>query len=259
MRAVITFHGVDASGSVLALAPATLRSLVAGIRAAGHEIVPLRELLASPAPGRVALSFDDGLASVAENALPALREAGAVATLFLTTAHVGGHNDWAGQPSWAPRLPMLSWAQVEQLVTAGWEIQSHTMRHADLRTLGDAALEAELLGASDEIERRVGRRPDQLAFPYGAYDARVLKVARRHHSDCFTTELAPLDGRTASELARGIPRLDAYYLQPAWLQQRFGSVAFRSYVSARAWARRLREASAAPRRAQRARSSHGLG
>jgi peptidoglycan/xylan/chitin deacetylase (PgdA/CDA1 family) len=242
VRAVITFHGVDASGSVLALAPSALRGLVAGIRAAGHEIVPLRELLASAAPNRVAFSFDDGLASVAENALPVLREAGAVATLFLTTAHVGGHNDWADQPSWAPKLPMLSWTQVEQLAAASWEIQSHTMRHPDLRTLSDGALEAELLGASDEIERRVGRRPDQLAFPYGHYDARVLGLARRHHRDCFTTELAPLDGRAASELARGIPRLDAYYLQPAWLQRRFGSVAFRSYVSARALARRLRAA-----------------
>jgi len=227
---------------VLALAPAALRGLVAGIRAAGHEIVPLRELLASAVPNRVALCFDDGLASVAENALPLLREAGGVATLFLTTAHVGGDNDWAGQPSWAPKLPMLRWAQVEQLAAAGWEIQSHTMRHPDLRTLSDGALEAELLGASDEIERRVGRRPDQLAFPYGHYDARVLALARRHHRDCFTTELAPLDGRTASELARGIPRLDAYYLQPAWLQRRFGSVAFRGYVSARALARRLRAA-----------------
>ena len=44
MRAVITFHGVDASGSVLSLAPETLRGLIAGVRAAGHAIVPLREL-----------------------------------------------------------------------------------------------------------------------------------------------------------------------------------------------------------------------
>ncbi len=242
MRAAITFHGVDASGSVLSLAPETLRALVAGIRAAGHAIVPLRELLASPTPNRVAFSFDDGLASVAANALPVLRAEGAAATLFLTTAHVGGHNDWSGQPSWAPKLPMMSWAQVDALVAAGWEIQSHTMRHLDLRTLGDDALEAELAGASDEIERRVGRRPDQLAFPYGHYDARVLLAAQRRHSACFTTELAALDGRSASDLARGIPRLDAYYLQPAWLQRRFGGAAFRGYLSARALARRLRAA-----------------
>lgn len=242
MRAVITFHGVDASGSVLCVAPETLRALVAGIRAAGHAIVPLRELLASEAPNRVALSFDDGLASVAENALPVLRAEGAVATLFLTTAHVGGHNDWAGQPAWAPKLPMLSWGQVDALVAAGWEIQSHTMRHLDLRALGDDALEEELAGASAEIARRVGTRPDQLAFPYGYYDARVLRAAQRHHAACFTTELAALDRRSARALATGIPRLDAYYLQPAWLHRRFGGAAFRGYVSARALARRLRAA-----------------
>jgi peptidoglycan/xylan/chitin deacetylase (PgdA/CDA1 family) len=242
VRAVITFHGVDASGSVLSLAPETLGSLVAGIRAAQHAIVPLRELLATPAPNRVALSFDDGLASVAERALPVLREAGAVATLFLTTAHVGGQNDWPGQPSWAPTLPMLSWKQVEALVAAGWEVQSHSMRHLDLRTLADEALDAELRGARDEIERRIGRRPDQLAFPYGYHDARVLAAAQRQHAHCFTTELAALDGRSASDLARGIPRLDAYYLQPAWLHRRFGGSAFRGYVSARALARKLRAA-----------------
>jgi peptidoglycan/xylan/chitin deacetylase (PgdA/CDA1 family) len=242
VRAVITFHGVDTSGSVLSLAPHALRGLVAGIRDAGHSIVPLRELLASAAPNRVALSFDDGLASVAENALPVLREAGCVATLFLTTGHVGGHNDWAGQPSWAPKLPMLSWSQADALLAAGWEIQSHTVRHLDLRTLGDDALDAELCGASDEIARRTGSRPDQLAFPYGHFDARVLGIAQRRHAHCFTTELAPLDGRSASELARGIPRLDAYYLQPAWLHRRFGGAAFRGYVSARAFARKLRAA-----------------
>ena len=242
MRAVITFHGVDAGGSVLSLAPETLRGLLAGIREAGHAIVPLRELLASSQPNRVALSFDDGLASVAENALPVLREAGAVATLFLTTGHVGGHNDWPGQPSWAPRLPMLGWAQVEQLRAAGWEIQSHGVRHLDLRALPDDALEAELRGACDEIERRVGQRPDQIAFPYGYFDARVLRSAQRHHAHCFTTELADLGSRGARELARGIPRLDAYYLQPAWLHRRFGGAAFRGYVSARALARRLRAA-----------------
>jgi peptidoglycan/xylan/chitin deacetylase (PgdA/CDA1 family) len=239
---VITLHGVDASGSVLCVAPETLRGLVAGIRAAGHRIVPLRELLASPAPDRVALSFDDGLASVAENALPVLREAGAAATLFLTTGHVGGHNDWAGQPPWAPKLPMMSWAQVEALAAAGWEIQSHTVRHPDLRALADDALEAELAESAEAIARRVGRRPDQLAFPYGHHDARVLRAAQRHYAACFTTELAALDGRDATSLAGGIPRLDAYYLQPAWLQRRFGGAAFRGYLSARALARRLRAA-----------------
>ncbi len=242
MRAVITFHGVDASGSVLSVAPQTLRDLVAGIRASGHEIVPLRALLASSAPNRVALSFDDGLASVAEMALPVLRAEGAQATLFLTTGHVGGQNDWAGQPSWAPKFPMLTWAQVEQLAAAGWEIQSHSVRHLDLRTLSDAALEQELCGASDEIEQRVGRRPDQIAFPYGHHDARVRAAAQRHHRACFTTELAALDGRDERALLDGIPRLDAYYLKPAWLQRAFGGAAFRGYVAARALARRLRAA-----------------
>jgi peptidoglycan/xylan/chitin deacetylase (PgdA/CDA1 family) len=242
MRAVLTFHGVDASGSLLSVAPETLRSLVAGVRAAGHEIVSARELLANDAPNRVALTFDDGFASVVESALPVLRDAGVTATLFLTTGHVGGHNNWAGQPDWAPRFAMASWQQIEQLARAGWEIQNHSVRHLDLRSLGDAELADELRAADDTIEQRVGKRPDQLAYPYGHCDARVQRIASSTHAACFTTELAALDGRSASDLARGIPRLDAYYLQPAWLHGRFGGAAFRAYLSARALARSLRAA-----------------
>jgi len=242
MRAVITFHGVDTSGSVLSVAPETLRNLVGGIRAAGHEIVSARDLLASDAPNRVALTFDDGFASVVESALPILRDAGATATLFLTTGHVGGHNNWAGQPDWAPKFAMASWAQIEQLTRSGWEIQNHTVRHLDLRSLGDAELADELGAANDAIAQHVGKRPDQLAYPYGHFDARVQRIASATHAACFTTELASLDGRGASGLARGIPRLDAYYLQPAWLHARFGGAAFRAYLSARAFARSLRAA-----------------
>lgn len=242
MRAVLTFHGVDASGSLLSVAPATLRSLLAGIRASGHEIVPARELLASEAPNRVALTFDDGFASVVENALPILRDAGATATLFLTTGHVGGHNNWAGQPQWAPKFAMASWAQIGELAAAGWEIQNNSVRHLDLRTLGDTELADELHGAADAIEQRVGKRPDQLAYPYGAFDARVQRIASTQHAACFTTELAALGDRSASDLARGVPRLDTYYLQPAWLHGRFGGAAFRAYLSARALARNLRAA-----------------
>jgi hypothetical protein len=69
-----------------------------------------------------------------------------------------------------------------------------------------------------------------------------VHAARAHHAHCFTTELAALDGRSDAALADGAPRLDAYYLQPAWLHRRFGGMAFRGYVSARALVRSLRAA-----------------
>jgi peptidoglycan/xylan/chitin deacetylase (PgdA/CDA1 family) len=123
MRAILTFHSVDASGSVISIVPNQLANLVRAIQRSRHSIVPLRELLEEPTdPNRIALTFDDGMRSVYEEALPVLRDAGVTAALFLTTDHVGANNRWPSQPASAPTFPMLSWSQVESLHDAGWEI-----------------------------------------------------------------------------------------------------------------------------------------
>ena len=74
MRAILMFHSVEATGSVLSIAPEQLRSLVGAIRRSGHRIVPLRELLDSNTePDQIALTFDDGMRSLHEHALPILQ------------------------------------------------------------------------------------------------------------------------------------------------------------------------------------------
>ena len=242
MRAVLTFHSVDPSGSVLAVAAEQLRSLIQGIRASGHEIVALRDLLAHPdARDRVALTFDDGFRSVHDAALPILREEGATATVFLTTDFVGRDNGWPTQPSWAPRLPLMEWGQVEALYAAGWEVQAHTGSHPDLRALSDDAIRQEMDAADAAIEQRLGRRPDQFAYPYGYVDERVGALARDRYACCVTTEMATLDGRGEDDLLEaGVPRLDAFYIREGRWHRSFGGVRFRAWVRARAVLRRVR-------------------
>lgn len=242
MRAVLTFHAVDASDSVLSVAPEQLRSLVRGIRASGHELVSLRSLLAHPAGrNRVALTFDDGFRSVHQAALPILREEGATATLFLTTGFVGGRNDWPSQPAWAPRMDMMDWDQVEALHAAGWEVQAHTGTHPDLRQLPDADVRAEMEAADTAIEARLGSRPDQFAYPYGFFDQRIGALARDRYAWCVTTEMAALDGRGEDELrGAGIPRIDSFYVREGRWHRAFGGVTFRAWIRARAALRRLR-------------------
>ncbi len=241
MRGVLTFHSVDASGSVLAIAPDQLRSLVKGIRSSGHEIVSLRHLLDHPGRNRVALSFDDGFRSVHDAALPVLREEGATATLFLTTGYVGADNGWPTQPAWAPRMPMMDWDQVETLHAAGWDVQAHTGSHPDLRELSDDAIRDEMEQADGAIEAKFGYRPDQFAYPYGSLDERVRELARDRYAWSVTTELAWLDGRGDDVLREaGVPRLDAFYVREGRWHKSFGGATFRAWVSARAALRRLR-------------------
>ncbi len=244
MRAVLTFHSVDRTDSVLSVTPEQLGSMVRGIRASGHTVVSLRALLSQPdGEDQIALTFDDGFRSVFEEGLPVLRKEGATATLFLTTGHVGGQNDWPTQPDWAPKHPMMSWDEVRALHDAGWEVQAHTVSHPDLRALDDAEVRSEMARSDDEIEARLGRRPDQFAYPYGAVDGRVAALARDRYAVNVTTEMAALDGRGEDDLrGSGIPRLDTYYFRhPRW-HRGFGGARFRAWVAARAGIRRLRNA-----------------
>ncbi|MAE96182.1 MAG: chitin deacetylase [Deltaproteobacteria bacterium] len=239
MRAALSFHGIDESGSVLSMSAGELASLVRGVRDAGHEIVPLAELLGEPeTPDRVALTFDDGFHSVFEEALPVLRAADAPATLFLTTGFVGKDNGWPGQPAWAPRFPMLTWQEVEALHEAGWTIEAHTARHADLRGLSDDQLEDELAGADAALEERLGRRPEGLAYPYGFHDVRVREKARSRYRFAVTTELAPLSRGRDDPMA--LPRLDSFYLRSPRLHRHFGGALLQGYLGARRLLRRVR-------------------
>ena len=178
MRAILTFHSVDPTDSVLSIAPEQLRSLIAAIESSGHRIVPLRDILDSPAkPRQIALTFDDGMRSLHEHALPVLRDAAVTATVFLTTDYVGRNNRWPSLPEHAPTMEMMSWAEVEDLQAAGWAVEAHTASHPDLRRLSDDAVRDELESGDQAIQERLGHRPEIFAYPYGHWDARVRAIA----------------------------------------------------------------------------------
>lgn len=236
MRAVLTFHSVDASGSVLSIAPQQLEALVGEIQSSGHEIVTLEQLLADPAPRRISLTFDDGYRSVWEEAAPVLERANAPATLFFTTGYAGRDSRWPTLPSDAPVFPLMGWEEVRDLHARGWSIEAHTVTHPDLRALSDAEIEREFRESNDEIEGQTGRRPRALAYPYGHFDARSLRIARTHYALAVTVQMAGVD--RPPDWHR-VPRLETFYFRERRPLGGFGSRGFRGYLALRALIRAL--------------------
>ena len=112
----------------------------------------------------MAVTFDDGHASVLDQALPMLARHGFVGTVFPRL-------DVLGSPG------SLSQPGLEALVAAGWEVGSHTLTHRNLTTLDDAELERELAGSKRELEALLGRPCRSIAYPRGDADERVLAAA----------------------------------------------------------------------------------
>lgn len=234
-RAVLTFHSLDQSGGVLSFEPRRFAELVESLQRNRVPILTYHELLARE--HGVTITFDDGMRSVHEHALPVLRAHRAPAHLFLTTGIVGGDNRWPSQPRHAPTLAMLNWNQIEDCAHGGITIESHTHSHPDLRRLDQAQIDAECDAGDAAIERHVGRRPRLFAYPYGAFDARVAAAAGARYEACFSTNMAFI-GRDNDRLQ--VPRIEAYYLRGAWPGGRLLGPAAQAYLTGRGSIRRLR-------------------
>lgn len=210
MRAILTFHSVDDSGSVLSYPPRTLNLLLDAFERCGIPILTLDALLRPDTSNGVALTFDDGIRTVFTEALPILRSHSAPAHLFLTTAFVGRTNRWPNQPRSTPVFEMLRWSELDALKGMGMRIEAHTASHPDFCQLSDAAVRAECESADETILSKLGVRPRYFAYPYGRSNARVRAFTRGRYAGSFTADLRTL---RQEEDSAALPRLDAYYLR----------------------------------------------
>ncbi len=244
MRAILTYHSIDDSGSPISIAPADFRRHLDWLAAGRVRVLGLADLAAGSAAGdggdAVSLTFDDALSSFTEIGWPELQRRGLPATLFVPTGHVGGRNDWAlGPVAAVPNLELLDWPALARMAGEGLALGSHGRRHLDLRRLDDSALEDELAGSARDLERETGVDPVALAYPYGGVDARVAAAAARRYRLACTTELKTLCGE---DPPHRLPRLDAFYLRRPGALEAWGSRRFAGRLALRRAARRARAA-----------------
>lgn len=239
MRAILTYHSIDTSGSPISVSPAVFRAHCRFLASGRVRVVPLTSLFEDPAAQDVvALTFDDGFANFATEAAPYLEENALPSTVFVVSDHVGGHNDWGGRPApLVPHLPLLGWDELMKLQDHGATIGAHTRRHRPLTQLRGDELADEVQGGIDRIASTVGRRPTAFAYPYGAVNADVAAAVREACAWACTTELRPLGGREDRAL---LPRLDMYYFRAPGQLEAWGTAAFRSRLWLRTQGRRLR-------------------
>lgn len=233
MRAILTYHAIDRSGSPISVSPEAFARHVRWLASGRVRVVPLPALAATPGDA-VAITFDDGYTSVAAEAAPLLAEHGLPATVFVVSGCVGRTNGWDRATPGVPELPLLDWPALERLTAAGFAVGAHTRTHPRLDQLAGAALEDEILGGAAAVERRLGARPATFAYPYGATSAAAARVARAHFACAVTTELRPLG---ATDDAALLPRLDSYYYRDPAHLERWGTLAFGARLRVRAAAR----------------------
>jgi peptidoglycan/xylan/chitin deacetylase (PgdA/CDA1 family) len=129
----------------------------------------------APMPERpVLITFDDGFADLAGPTAETLAERSVVSTAYLTTGAIT-----PGRRHLLPPAPMMTLSQVPLLEQYGMEIGTHTITHAQLDTLGTAALDEELREPKEVLEQLLGHEVAHLAYPHGYNSRKVRKAALR--------------------------------------------------------------------------------
>lgn len=240
MRAILTYHSIDSSGSPVSLSQETFAVHARFLAGGRVRVLPLADLPDLPdEQDAVALTFDDGFRNFASQAMPLLREQGLPATVFVVSDAVGATNAWGGHDlPGIPTLPLMDWDELQEVSDAGFEIGAHTRRHPHLTSLPPSQVQDETAGCVERINAELGRRPGSFAYPYGDVNDSVARVARALFTHSVTTEHRPL--AEDDDRAR-IPRLDAFYFQRPGALEDWGSPAFRRRVWMRGQARRVRD------------------
>ena len=212
----LCYHAISSRWPAdLAVTPESFESQVRALVERGYRALTFYDaVMASPAARTMAITFDDAYRSVIDIAFPVMSSLGLTATVFVPTSFVGspapmswpGVDRWLGGPHEA-ELRCMSWDDLGQLQEAGWEIGSHTHTHARLPTLEDDALARELVESHETCSERLGRPCRSLAYPFGAYDDRVVAAARSAGYLAAGTLPARIHGRSPLSW----PRIGIYH------------------------------------------------
>lgn len=240
MRAILTYHSLDDSGSPVSLPPDVFRRHVDWLGSGPVEVVPLSRIHRLPDDAdAIAITFDDGCRSFLEHGWPLLRERGLPVTLFVVTDHAGGRNDW-GLPdkrTSVPDLPLLDWDEIGRLAEQGVGVGSHTRTHPRLTECDPERIADEVEGSAAVLEERIGRAPRAFAYPYGSVGARAEAAVRRTYDVACTTRLKELG---PDDPVHRLPRLDAHYFRRPGQLSAWDRPWFVPRIRLRAGGRRLR-------------------
>jgi peptidoglycan/xylan/chitin deacetylase (PgdA/CDA1 family) len=186
--AILTYHRVFKSGrpdcppheAVYALPAAEFEEQMRAISEKGLTVLGLGDLArvcsepegSENGSGRsVMITFDDGTEDHYQEVFPVLRKYGFKGVFFVVTG-------WIGRPGY------LTWAQMEEMIGAGMDVQSHSDTHRFLSELNDAEAESELRRSKEILEAKLRTPVTAIGIPGGYYNRKTVEISKRvgyHH------------------------------------------------------------------------------
>lgn len=141
-----------------------------------NELINLTHFGKPPSGKVVALTFDDAYEDFLTVAKPVLDSYGFNAFVFVPTNYVGKHADWDRR--YGVKRKMLDWEQITYLSASGYIIGSHFTEHTAITCLDTDSIIQGFLDSNYLLEKHTGQRTIAVAYPYGAYQDAITRVAK---------------------------------------------------------------------------------
>jgi peptidoglycan/xylan/chitin deacetylase (PgdA/CDA1 family) len=136
-----------------------------------------------------------------------------------------------------PRLPLLSLANLRDLVSEGFEVGCHSSTHPRLLRTSDEDAEIEIVASKHRLEDGLGREVRIFAYPYGQATVGQRALARQHYRAACGVVLGTA---RSTDDRHHLPRIDMYYYRSKAAFRLFGTALAEPYIRLRAAARGLR-------------------
>lgn len=180
---VLAYHQVGGRKTlgITWITSAQFERQMAWLAEAGYHTNSLTEYLndnQANAGKKIVLTFDDGFRALAKNALPVLQRFGFTATVYPVADYVGRENRWDVN-FFGRRTMHLDWGELRDLIAAGWEVGSHSLRHAYLPSLSETELLDDLRRSREILEDHLNIPVRHLSLPFGRGNHRVFEAARQ--------------------------------------------------------------------------------
>lgn len=204
---VLLYHSIGESQ--LAVPEPLFREQIAWLSERA-TIVPLKQVVEPQLhPGmQVAITFDDGYASLHDRVAPILAEHGATATVYLNTGWIGETQRKASDAALGhyPQEYFMNWREAAALAKAGWTIGSHGVEHLDLTQQEHARIMRELGDSRNAIETRLGQPCENFAYTWGRFTSELKHNAKLVG---YLTAVSGLHGPVSAGSDRfALPRID---------------------------------------------------
>jgi hypothetical protein len=151
-----------------------LSDQIAVLKAGGYAVLPLPRIIDDMLAGRslpdkaLAITIDDGAASIYSEAWPRLKEAGLPFTLFVATDEI----DRGG-------VETIGWPQLRELAANGVTIGSLGAGRLRMPKATTDQITADLDKARARFLAELGKAPTLLAWPYGEAGTAVASMVRQ--------------------------------------------------------------------------------